>query len=440
MGIINSSASRPLAFIVMICAGVIVSSAQAQSTDQQRGGAVVEIAGNGGDIDAGGASVTIRGPADAIRAGGATVDIRAQTTDDVWVVGAQLSVDGEIGRDLRAGGGLVVIGGVVVGDAKVGGLVVDINAQIGGDLGAGGANLTIGRRTAVGGDLIGGGATIRMAGTIVGDVRLGGAVIDFSGSSGGDVSLTGETVTIGGLAVIDGDLTVYSRNPPVVSAGATIVGNVAHIQPDERWFDVPDWVVSLGFAAFVAAGTILAGFVLLLFGGRLLPSAANTVRRSPVTSLLLGLVTLIVIPVISLILLATGIGVTAAIAVLLTLPFLVVFGHASAATGIAGGVLIGRQTPIGPIRAFVFLLLGSIGIGLATLIPWVGLWLVALIVVTGLGGFTRTVARRLRRREPEAEVLVDDVVMEAAPESEGTYVDEAPPAESEAPPQQPPQH
>ncbi|MHA1549602.1 MAG: hypothetical protein ACTSYE_11795 [Alphaproteobacteria bacterium] len=429
MRIIKLLAGRPTTLLVaslaLICASVVIATtARAQSTNQTLGGAVVDVAGNGGDIDAGGAVVTIRGPANAIRVGGASVDVRAQTTDDVWAFGAQLSIDGEIGRDLKAGGGLVRVDGVIDGDAKIGGVVVDINARIGGDLRAVGASLTIGRNTTVGGDFTGGGATVRMAGDVVGDVRLGGAVVDFAGIAGGDVTLTGEDISIGGLAVIGGDLTVYARNAPVVSPGASIGGQVQHFRPDEQWFDIPDWMLSLGFAAFLAAGTIVAGFVLLLFGGRLLPSAANAVRRGPVSSLLLGIVTLIVIPLISVILLATGIGVTAAVAVLLTMPFLVVFGHATAATGIAGGLLVGRRTSIGPIRAFIFLLIGSIVIGLASLIPWVGTWLVAVLIVTGVGGFARTVARRLRRREPEMEAAPDLSPEDSALPDQAGYVED----------------
>ena len=391
------SLSVPLVLVAVLGGA---SGVRAQSTDIRSFGAVVSVAGNGGDIRAAGASVTIRGPADAIRAAGARVDLRSQTTDSVWAGGAQVSVDGTVGRNLKVGGAIVEIRGQVVGDARVGGLVVEIDGDIGGNLRVGGANVTLSRNSRVGGNLTAGGATVSIGGEIAGDVKLGGAVVTFSGRADGDVTIAGEDVSLSGLAVIDGDLVVYSRNPPQIADGADIGGSVRH-ESTGQLTDVPGWLFKLAFAAAMAAGTVIAGLVMLIFGGRLLAGAADSVRRSPLSSLIIGLVTLIVIPVVSMLLVATGVGFTAALALFLTLPFLAVFGHAAAATGIAGGVLMAGRSRLGVVCAFIFLIIGSIVIALAALVPWVGPWVVLVALVIGLGAFTRTVAERLRRQQPD---------------------------------------
>ena len=396
--ILSFSRSVSVPLVLAVLGGA--PGVQAQSTDVRSFGAVVSVAGNGGDIRAAGASVTIRGPADAIRAAGARVDVRSQTTDSVWAGGAQVSVDGTVGRNLKVGGAIVEVRGQVVGDARVGALVVEIDGDIGGNLRVGAANVTLSRNSRVGGNLTAGGVTVSVGADIAGDVKLGGAVVNFAGRAGGDVTIAGEDVSVSGLAAVDGDLVVYSRNPPQIADGATIGGSVKHVSPGQLT-DIPGWLVKLAFALAVAAGTIVAGLVMLLFGGRLLAGAADSVRRSPLSSLIVGVVTLIVIPVASMVLLSTGVGFTAALALILTLPFLIVFGHAAAATGIAGGVLIAANSRLGVVRTFVFLVIGSIVIALVVIVPWVGPWLVLAAMLTGLGAFTRTVAGRLRRHRPE---------------------------------------
>ena len=69
------------------------------------------------------------------------------------------------------------------------------------------------------------------------------------------------------------------------------------------------------------------------FGGRGLLGPA-------ITATYLGLIVLILIPMIAIILMATLVGLTVGFAILLTLPALLVFGHAVAATGIAAGLFV----------------------------------------------------------------------------------------------------
>lgn len=408
------TAATALAVAASIGSG---SPVLAQTTDMGSAGAVVTVNGTGGDVRAGGAVVTVRGPADNVHVGGATVDIRTTATDSVWVGGAQVTIDGDIGRDIHFGGAVATIRGNIAGNLRGGGAVIEIDADVGQDVNVGGASVTFSRNATIGGDVGAGGASVNYGADAAGDVKLYGASIVFSGGSDGDVTLGGESITVGGLARIAGNLTIVTRNQPTIASSADIGGEILISEPKD-WFeegspwmsgDPPDWAVKLFFALFLAIGTLIAGVVLLLFGGRLLGSAAGTMRHGPVSSLLLGIVTLVLVPVIGILLMMTGLGITVGIAVVALVPILLVFGHVTAATGLVAGLLGGAngRRNYGPVTAFFFLLIGSVVIGLLGLIPWVGPWIVLVILVTGTGAFSRTFFGRLRRRD-------DRIVAEAA--------------------------
>jgi hypothetical protein len=153
------------------------------------------------------------------------------------------------------------------------------------------------------------------------------------------------------------------------------------------------------FAAAIAIGTILAGIVLAMFGGRLFVTAVNQVRMRPGSSFLIGLITAVAIPLTAAVLIATIAGITAGVAVLLILPILTVFGHAVAAAGVAGGIFVRTTGRIGIARAIGLLIVGAILVALLGLIPWVGPWLVAIVLLLGIGALTRTVGARLKRAD-----------------------------------------
>ena len=65
------------------------------------------------------------------------------------------------------------------------------------------------------------------------------------------------------------------------------------------------WQWAAVVAAAIAAGTILAGIVLMLFGGHVFTTATEHVRHRPLSSFLFGILALVLIPFVALVLLVT---------------------------------------------------------------------------------------------------------------------------------------
>ena len=369
------------------------------ATDIRQAAPMVNVTGDGGQIQVTGASVNVAGVAASVRAAGALVSVNATTTAGVSAVGAQVTVASTIGGNLKAAGAVLDVSGAVTGNADLGGAVVKAGITVGGHLRAAAANLTLLPSTDVHGDLAAFGALVTVAGHIAGKVDAGGAVVTFDGQADGPVEIAGNRVIIGPDAKIAGDLTVRSMNAPEIAQGAVITGTVSQIQPS-TWWSVAPWTWALAVAAVVAAGTILAGVVLMLFGGHVFRAATENVRHRPLSSFLFGILALVLIPFVAAILMITLVGISVGFAVALILPFLIIFGHAVAAAGIAAGLLIRRRGELSVGLNLLMLVIGAIVLVGLGLIPWVGPAIVGVAIVLGTGAFTRTIGGRLRHVDP----------------------------------------
>lgn len=393
------------ALAVSLAAAIAVSPGQAQDSFDEpppsasHTGPNVIVEATSGIIQAAGANVTITGTAAEIEAAGANVTVRADVTGDVQLAGAVVRQQGTVGGKVQIGGAQVETRGAVTGSLHAAGATVWIGSTVGGNARAGGANVTFSPASTVSGDLKAGAANLIVAGTVAGDASLAGAVVTISGRIDGSVEVRAAQVIVTSGAVIGGDLTVYSLTDPEIREGATIGGEVRHLAPPEWWPRV-SWWWWLVAAGAVALGTVLAGIVLILFGGRAFAAATTNVRHRPLSSFLYGILTLVLIPFVAIVLFATVVGISVGFAVLLTLPFLIVFGHAVAAAGIAGGILLRRPGDMSIGVSLVMLVIGSILLVALGLIPFVGPLLLGIVIVLGTGAFTRTVAARLRRPAP----------------------------------------
>jgi hypothetical protein len=123
----------------------------------------------------------------------------------------------------------------------------------------------------------------------------------------------------------------------------------------------------------------------------------ENVRHRPLSSFLFGVLVLVLFPFAAALLAITVVGLSAAFAVALILPILIVFGHAVAAAGVAAGVLVRARGELSVGVSIVMLIIGAIILVALGIIPWVGPAIVAIAIVLGIGAFTRTLAARLRQ-------------------------------------------
>jgi hypothetical protein len=390
--------SGPMAAAVLALA-LFSTATVALAGDINQAAPIVSVTGDGGNVEVAGAGVTVNGAAAKVKAAGALVAVNATSTGDVSVAGAQVTFNGAAGGDLKAVGAVVDVTGSVTGKAEIGGAVSKVAITTGGSLFVAGASVTIAPNNDVRGEMQAYGAVLLIGGHIGGPVQAGGAVVTFDAQADGAVEISGNRIIIGPNARIAGDLTVRSTNAPEIQAGSTISGAVHQLQPP-TWWGVAPWQWTAVIAAAIATGTILAGIVLMLFGGRVFAAATENVRHRPLSSFLFGILAFVLIPFIAAILMATVVGLSVGFAILFILPFLIIFGHSVAAAGLASAVLIRRHGETGTFLGLVMLIVGAIVLVAIGLIPWVGPALVGIALILGTGAFMRTIGGRIHRAEP----------------------------------------
>lgn len=247
-------------------------------------------------------------------------------SDDLYVVGGSITSAGSVEGDLVAGGGSIVISGPVsadvaagggnvvvlsdVGDdVRVGGGSVVIQGRVGDDVIAGGGQITIGG-LGIGGDVAAGGGTVRIDAPVAGDVRISGGSVYINAPIGGAVNIEADTLTLGSRAVIAGTLTYKANKELKKEDGAVVRGEVIFEERKPQAVSVA--AIAAVFSLFII-GKFLALLVCALVIGLLFKrysreAVAKAVER-PLLELGRGLVVFAALPVLSVLMLVTLVGI-----------------------------------------------------------------------------------------------------------------------------------
>lgn len=337
-------------------------------------------------------------------------------TGDTIVMAADETVDG----DLYVMGGSVTIDGTVTGDLVAAGGDIRVNGSVGGDLLAAGGTVTI--AGTVEGDARAAGGQLTVSGEIGEDLMLAGgqATIAASGSVGEDVIATAGQLVIAGTVAgsVEGGAGTYERSGTVSGSENVAVGQQAEAEEDER----DDNPILDALRHYVLV--VLVGALALWLFPRLTRAAAEAIRRRPLASFGVGLLTALgwvlgVIAVVLVIVLAAivfgliSFGELAAliafagfvlILVATFVLFIIVSYLAEAVVGLAMASFIGRR------EGSRWLELGLLAAGAAvavflTSLPVVGGPIKLVMVILGLGSlalasWTGWRARRVARPPP----------------------------------------
>lgn len=293
---------------------------------------------------------------------GRTVELKAgETVNDLVVIGSSATVRGRVRDAVVAVGGNVVVEGDVEGDvvAVVGSIRLGTNANVRGDAVAvmGGINLEPG-------------AVIR------GDtVAVGGRV---TRAEGGEIGGEIMSITLPGFGWLSG-------------MGDWVSECVFKLRPLS--FKV-GWVWAL-------AGMFLLLYLLVALAfPRPVQACVDEITRRPATTVLMGLLTKLLIPVITLILVATGIGVFIVPFLFAALIFAGILGKV--ALLLYFGRQLGRQFGSAALQLpLVAFLIGWVLVTLLYLVPVLGMVVYGVTGVWALGAAVMAMFGGLRREMPE---------------------------------------
>ncbi len=286
-----------------------------------------------------------------------------------------------------------------------------------------GGTFTLESGEVLNGDLVifGGSVELEEGSIVDGDVLLFGGNAEVHGEIGGDLALLGGNADLGPSAVIGGDVVTLGGNVHRAQ-GAVVegdfvsaegfylpfdfelpnlpdIGDTVRIRPFGRSSFGPFFSPVTGILWFILRSLLVAALAILvvLFWPKPAERAGNAAVSQPIISGGLGCLTLIVVPILSILMAITIIGLPVSFLTVVALVVAVVFGW------IAIGVEVGRRMA----EAFDWELHPAAAAGIGTLavsfvvggiglIPCIG-WLAPLLV--GAAGLGAVILTRFGSRE-----------------------------------------
>ena len=239
---------------------------------------------------------------------------------DRIVIGASFDIDEAVSRNVYGAGGRITV-----------------NAPVGGKVRLAGGNLEIGPNAVVAGNAALAGGNVLVKGTIKGDLRVAGGNVRLDGVVGGDVTAGAGTLELGPNARIGGRLKYRSESFERDSA-ATIAGGITKMRRQRAEFDFEPlghstrrWLWSMGLV-------LIAGLIAGALPG---PSRrmAEELRARPALTPLLGFVALFGIPIASVLVMLTIIGIPLGLLALIGYAALLFVGYVCSMVVVSGMLL-----------------------------------------------------------------------------------------------------
>lgn len=324
-------------------------------------------------------------------------------TNDLYIAGGTVTSSGVIEGSLTGAGGTVLVTGPVSNDVTVAGGTLTILGTIGGAVRATGGNITVASSVRtdvvaaggqvqitggqVGRDVVVAGGTVRIDSPVTGNVRFIGGQLYLNAPVSGNVDVvTAQKVTLGSAAVISGNFTYKAAQKAVMEAGAQVKGAVKYTPSVSRGEAVKEGLAGL-FAFWIIAKFMMLLAGALIFGLCLKRFSAEVVRGAfaqPLSELGRGLVLLVVLPVASILLLITLVGLPFGILGLISLVALGIVSSLIAPVLLGSALYKWIMKTSGYEISWKPIVLGVVAYMLCGLIPilgWViafGFWLIAL--------------------------------------------------------------
>lgn len=301
--------------------------------------------------------------------GGSTVRIDGNVDGTTFAFGQNITVNGDINGDLISAGQTLTINGKINGNIYGVGQTVTLRGQGMRDAFLGAQDISLARESAIGRDLFFGGQTLIFEGIVARDLQGGAMEVDLNGQVGRNAVLEAENIRLMNNAAINGDLMYTSPKEALISPAAQITGRTdweyreseapAQMRPHRLTRASTYWGMLINMA-----GASVIWLTVKLWQPEYWSKAAGHIEETPLKTLSVGALALIVVPIFVVLVMITVIGIP---------------------LGVITGLIYGVSLYLSKIVAAVF-----IGSWLSKRLGWPeihkGLWLflLGLLILTAL--------------------------------------------------------
>jgi len=388
--VVTGKASQSVHVVTLVL--LFLCPAIGHASDEKRAGVHETVIA--GDYFGAGTNASLGNPVegDAFVAG-AQVELNKPVNGDALLAGGGVSVSDRVGGNLYAAGGSVTIDAPVAGNARLAGGCVEITNR----------GQVSGKTTLVG-------DRVTVLGKAGRQLVVFGEHVTLDGEVAGNVTIASRTLSIGPGARVAGKLTYRGSLPAQVDPAAVITGGINYLSfdfEDETYQPVARVVAWVGVIAFTV-GLFLIGMLAIIMAPDSTARMSRLGRARPVSSLALGLVTIICVPIAVVLLMLTIVGIPFAFMLLLAWPMILIFGYLAGVMAVSDAVA-GPSADAKGRRIFLL----AMGLGVMLLfarVPFAG-WLIGmLLLVMGVGAMSlnamgATVPIRVKKEKRAAPVI-----------------------------------
>ena len=298
---------------------------------------------------------------------GDEVDLNKPVNGDALLAGRRVLIADRVGGNLYATGGNLTIDAPIAGSARIAGGQLEITRR--GDVS--------GKTTMVGG-------RVTMLGKAGRQLVVFGDHVLLDGEVAGNVTIASRTLFIGPNARVSGKLTYRGSVPAQVDPAATVSGglNYLSLDFDDEYEPVARVLAWAGAIAFTA-GLFLIGMLVIIAAPQSTAHMSRLARHRPISSIALGLVVILCVPIAIVLLILTLVGIPFAFMLLLTWPIILIFGYLAGVMAVSDAIA-GPSADAKGRRIFLL----AMGLGVMLLfarVPFAG-WIIGmLLLIMGLG-------------------------------------------------------
>ncbi len=321
--------------------------------------------------------------------------------DDLIAMARSVKIEGRVNGDLYAFAQKVKVENMVNGSIFTGGNKIEINAKncrsicafcgslktesnIENNLLFFGGSLKTEKANTINKDVIAFGGEVMIEGEVGDEVKGSMGSFHLNGKVG-KVDISAERVNIDSNTTVMGDILIGTEEEPNINPNAKILGKTEFKKIEEKVHRPKRGIGFVGFLKILFfISKIVIGIILIALFKPYIKKTNEILKSSTWKSLGFGFLTIIIIPVVTVITLATIIGIPVAIFgvfVFLTLAYIsgIIF-----ATGLGDWIirLVKKDGMVSPYLAFI---IGFVIFTLVCLIPYLGFFIRLVVIFLGTG-------------------------------------------------------
>jgi cytoskeletal protein CcmA (bactofilin family) len=299
-------------------------------------------------------------------------------TEDMYAFGGSVTANGSVGKDLTVIAGTSQLHASVTDDVRILAGEATLAEHVGGDLFVVGGKLTMLSTASVDGDVIFFGGEAEINGNVGGSILGTSERLRVDGKIGKDINVKTASLTLGERAIVNGSVTYASLQSVVRAQNAVVEGEVV-----QNEYTTPSKETDARNALIPVFVALFAALSLFLLFRKELQVLVQEVHLHPLRSGIIGVAVLILGPVLSVILIATILGIFVGIAGVALSVLAYVLGYAL--SGVVLGSFLAKLFTQKVHVSLMWIVIGTFALHALLMIPVVGVFVFFAVFVLTVG-------------------------------------------------------